>query len=452
MAFSSFKQSPTNHNLYTFTLSPVNVSYANTLRRIILTGVETVAFRSDMTSTGSTTDVIVKHNDTPMTNEMLADRIGLIPINITTPLTWSGDAYKFEIDIENQSESTRYVTASDFKITKHDYGENKEEKDEVLNILDFFPPNPLTGDTSLLATLQPRTGTTSQRIQIIAKASKGNGREHSRFNPVSQCSYEYTVDTDIDRINEMFIKWLEVSKKIHGVDKDSARYKGLMDEYNTMQRKRCFMINEKGEPYSFDFTIETVGVLSIPYIVQRACEVAENMCSMYVNIDKSIPSEITITASDSRIIGYDFLFRGHDHTLGNLLQTWLTENNIEGDATPKITFAGYSMPHPLRDEMLLRIGVEDDSESTARKAVATAALGCVEMFKKLRLAWGKVTGSMPVKKSQGSLKKSQVSMPLSMPLSMPAPMSEPASEPASELAPVKLKSSMKKSKIAEPKP
>ena len=134
MAFSSFKQSPTNHNLYTFTLSPVNVSYANTLRRIILTGVETIAFRSDMTSTGSTTDVIVKHNDTPMTNEMLADRIGLIPINIATPLTWAGDAYKFEIDIENQSESTRYVTASDFTISKHEYGENKEEKDEVFNL------------------------------------------------------------------------------------------------------------------------------------------------------------------------------------------------------------------------------------------------------------------------------------------------------------------------------
>ena len=40
---------------YKFTLTPTLVSYANTLRRLILTGVETVGFRADMTSTGSTT-------------------------------------------------------------------------------------------------------------------------------------------------------------------------------------------------------------------------------------------------------------------------------------------------------------------------------------------------------------------------------------------------------------
>ena len=43
-----------------FTLSPIHVTYANTIRRLILTGIETVAFRSDMTSTGSTTDVVIK--------------------------------------------------------------------------------------------------------------------------------------------------------------------------------------------------------------------------------------------------------------------------------------------------------------------------------------------------------------------------------------------------------
>ncbi len=81
MKFDNLKK--LDNRTYSFTLSPLHVSYANTLRRLILTGVETVAFRADMTSTGSTTDVIVKKNDTPMTNEMLADRIGLLPINVT---------------------------------------------------------------------------------------------------------------------------------------------------------------------------------------------------------------------------------------------------------------------------------------------------------------------------------------------------------------------------------
>jgi len=170
-------------------------------------------------------------------------------------------------------------------------------------------------------------------------------------------------------------------------------------KFNTMQIKRCYKINEKDEPDSFNFTVETAGVLPVPYIVERACEVGENMCSRYVNIHRGeLPAEITISSADSRIIGYDFLIRGHDHTLGNLLQTWLVENHIQGDSTPKVTYAGYSVPHPLRDEMVLRIGVEDGEEATARQALAEAAKGCVDMFQKLRAAWRVSTGA-PVQKT-----------------------------------------------------
>jgi DNA-directed RNA polymerase subunit L len=185
-----------------------------------------------------------------------------------------------------------------------------------------------------------------------------------------------------------------VAKKAGGVEKGSERYNELQREFNTMQVKRCYKINEKGEPFSFDFTVETAGVLSVPYIIERACEVGENMCSRYVNIHRGeLPAEMTISSADSRIVGYDFLIRGHDHTLGNLLQTWLVENHIEGTATPKVTFAGYSVPHPLRDEMILRIGVEDAQEATARQALAEAAKGCVDMFQKLRAAWRASTGA-----------------------------------------------------------
>jgi DNA-directed RNA polymerase subunit L len=377
---------------YQFTLSPIQVSYANTLRRLILTGVETIAFRSDMTSTGSTTDVEVKQNDTPMTNEMLADRIGLLPLCIPDPLQWKEDQYLFVLNATGNKDQMTHVTASDFivkqLISADDSKEEHEKKEVVVQSAPFFPPNPRTGQTCLIATLPRVVGSAPQGIHIVAKATKGTGREHARFSPVSQCSYEYTLDTNSVRQEEMFTQWLTSAKKIGALEKDSERYKELKREFNTMQIKRCFQINEKGEPYSFDFTIETVGCLSVPYIVKRACEVGENMCSRYVNLQQGdVPPEITISSSDSRIIGYDFLVRGHDHTLGNLLQTWLVENHIEGTAEPKITYAGYCVPHPLRDEMVLRIGVEDGEITTARKAFAEAAKGCVQLFQNLRQAW-----------------------------------------------------------------
>jgi DNA-directed RNA polymerase subunit L len=377
---------------YQFTLSPIQVSYANTLRRLILTGVETIAFRSDMTPTGSTTDVEVKQNDTPMTNEMLADRIGLLPLCIPDPLQWKEDQYLFVLNATGNKDQITYVTASDFTVKQFvsadDSKEDQEKQELAVQSAPFFPPNPRTGQTCLIATLPRVVGSTPQGIHIVAKATKGTGREHARFSPVSQCSYEYTLDTTPSRQETMFTEWLVSAKKITTLEKDSERYKELKREFNTMQIKRCFKINDKGEPYSFDFTIETVGCLTVPYIVKRACEVGENMCSRYVNLQQGdVPPEITISSSDSRIIGYDFLVRGHDHTLGNLLQTWLVENHIEGTAEPKITYAGYCVPHPLRDEMVLRIGVEDGEITTARKAFAEAAKGCVQLFQNLRNAW-----------------------------------------------------------------
>lgn len=433
MQFQNLKE--VDSRTLSFTLTPTHVTYANTLRRLILTGVETVAFRADMTSTGSTTDVFVERNDTPMTNEMLADRIGLLPIRVMEPLTWNPDKYLFTLNVRGNKDNMTYVKAGDFKVVekKNNPSSNKiqdtsviggannikydndneseakeenrenvaplleEEPEKVIPTEEFFPPNPMTGDTCLIATLQPGTGPNEQAVVLVARATKGTGREHARFCPVSQCSYEYTLDQDPIRIKEMFERWLIEAKKIGGeLDKESDRYKALDREFRTMQIKRCYKRNDKGEPDSFDFTVETAGVLPVHYIVERACEVGENMCSRYVNlVQGDLPSEISISPADARIVGYDFLIRGHDHTLGNLLQTWLVEHHIEGEAEPKITYAGYKVPHPLRDEMVLRIGVEDGEEATARLAFAKAAAGCVAMFQKMRQAWQTATGAAP---------------------------------------------------------
>ena len=79
-----------------------------------------------------------------------------------------------------------------------------------------------------------------------------------------------------------------------------------------------------------------------------------------------------------KILGYDFVFKKQDHTLGNLLQTWIDQNVIDnGD----VNFAGYVCPHPLRDEMVFTIGVIDGQESTARRILKETARSCAAMFR-----------------------------------------------------------------------
>ena len=175
MKFLNVKQQ--DDRTYTFTLEGSHVTYANTLRRLMLTGVETVAFRSDMTPTGSTTDVAVKRNDTPMTNEMLADRIGLLPIHITNPNEWNSKKYLFTLNVAGDKDHVRYVKSEDFIVTdisdvvpsELPEGDDQKEVEEVVGkrvpTEMFFPRNPLTNDTCLIASLQPGSGATNNKLR-----------------------------------------------------------------------------------------------------------------------------------------------------------------------------------------------------------------------------------------------------------------------------------------------
>jgi len=376
----------------TFTLAPCHVAYANTLRRLIMTGVESVAFRADMKD-GTTTDVQVLENDTPMTNEMLAHRIGLLPIYVKDPFDIDLTKIKFTIDVKANKDSYRDVTCKDFVIEQMRDGGLEPIPIEYDK---FFPEDPITKQTCLIATLAPGEG----RVKITAIASVGTGRENARFQPTSQCSYVYTRDKDEEKVKSHFRDWLRRAKNMNISQEEGKEAEGekakiavFRREYDTMEIAKVYLKDAKGEPYSYDFTIESVGPLSIPYMVRRACDVGEAMMGKYTTVDTgALPADnkLYVIPSQSRVIGFDFVMKEQDHTFGNMIQTYLEQNHIyeaeeKADGPAKITYVGYEVPHPLRDEMVVRIGAT--SKEVALKAFAQACRGCVQIFKQMREAW-----------------------------------------------------------------
>ena len=373
----------------TFTLTPIHVAYANTLRRLIMTGVESAAFRADMKD-GTTTDVTVEQNDTPMTNEMLAHRIGLLPIHV--PVDTDLKTLTFSMDVKADKDTYKDVTCEDFVIMR----EREGGKEPVqMDTDDFFPKHPLTKQTCLLATLAPGSG----RVKFTAKASMGTGRENARFQPTSQCSYVYTRDDDEATVDAHFTEWLEKAKKQSvadlegGDEKAKAKLAAFRREYETMEIAKVYLKDAKGEPYSYDFTIETVGPLKVSYIMRRACDVGEAIMSKYTSIENGVlpdDNKLRVIPSRSRVLGFDFVMKEQDHTFGNMIQTYLEQNHIyEADQKPggpvKITYAGYEVPHPLRDELVVRIG--SSSKEEALLAFAQACTGCMKIFSDIRVAW-----------------------------------------------------------------
>jgi len=380
-------------NVIRFRMDPTLVGYANTLRRSMITDVETIAFRAEINEQGATSDVTITANSTPMSNEMLAHRIGLIPIHVQNPLDWNPENYSFSLNITNNSTDPLDIVASDITVMKN---RGAEEEALLTPSVEFFHPDPVTHDTALLAVLKGRVGTQEpESIAFTARATMGTGRENAAFMPVtSRCAYGYTLDDNEERKKEIYTLWLTKNKKVNPTELESnpTRKGELEREFATMEVQRCFKINERGEPYSFDFLVESVGVLKPTYIVARAIDVLQAKLLRYGSIDSGdLPENLKIRPADARMKGFDFIFQREDHTLGNLLQTWMEQNLVDSG---EITFVGYKVPHPLRDEMLLRVGVESGQDTAARAAVAKAARECAQMFKNWAAFWASASSSI----------------------------------------------------------
>ena len=379
----------------TFQLSPTRVTYANVLRRAIQTEVSVLAFRADMGDAGDTADVKVFKNSTPMSNEMLADRIGLLPIAMPEGQQgWEKESVLFRLKVTNETEEVRTVTAADFECLELREGDT--ERIRVPNTK-FFHPDPITGDTCILAVLKPMVdGQQPEEIHLETFASLGKGREHTRFNPTSQCSYGYTRDEDTVRIKELWITWLREQKKVDPADlaKDDKRREMLEREFRSLEIYRCFKQDVDGEPFSYDFTIETLGTMDVQTIVYQALLAISQLAEKYASLDRGdLPNNVEIRPADAQMKGFDFWFRGEEHTLGNLLQTWIDDEKVVPINTGGVFFAGYKVPHPLREEMLLRIGVDNEDEQVARLAIAESAQGCSEMFRTWAQDWMSAIGA-----------------------------------------------------------
>jgi DNA-directed RNA polymerase subunit L/DNA-directed RNA polymerase alpha subunit len=374
-------------NTIQFTMSPTEVTYANCLRRAIQTEVSTLGFRADMTDTGTTTDVKVLKNTTPMSNEMLADRIGLLSLGMpegTDIENWDKDQILFRLHVVNKQDQVGQVTADMFECWELVPGTTERKRIENTA---FFPKNPITGDTCLIALLKPfLEGQSPEEIEIEARATPGRGREHARFNPSSQCAYRYTPDTDEGKLTELWEQWL-IQKKVNRKDLDTQtdRKESLKREFNTLERFRSYLMDGRGEPFSFDFTIETVGSMKPEDMVYKGLLALADLPDKYSSIDvNDLPDNVEIRPADSNLRGYDFVIQNEDHTLGNMLQTWIVDNDDTLD------YAGYKIPHPLRDELVIRLGVEDTKkfdEMEARKILANAAKECSKMFLHMSVEW-----------------------------------------------------------------
>ena len=107
-----------------------------------------------------------------------------------------------------------------------------------------------------------------------------------------------------------------------------------------------------------------------------------------------IPANVRIQPTLGHRKGIEVIFDNtEDHTLGNLLQTYLVERHIMADQAPRLTYAGYKMGHPLKKELTLEIGSEADVEMTARRAIVAVIRFLLGLLDTMERDWLTITGT-----------------------------------------------------------
>lgn len=236
-----------------FLVEDIDVAFANALRRTMLTRVPAMTID----------EVLVLENTSVMYDEILAHRLGLVPLvtdlesyNLPEECDCEGKGCSLcqcTLTLEKESGSEDLVVFS---------GDLVSQDPKVI---------PATNDIPLVK-LAP-----NQRLIIEAYARLGTGAENAKFQPVSTVAYKHVPIVEVDK--EKCTKCeacVEVCpRKIFVIDKDT------LVTQNTLDCSMCEMCVQECEPEAITigskrnailFRVESTGALPPETIVEKAAE------------------------------------------------------------------------------------------------------------------------------------------------------------------------------------
>lgn len=331
------------NNILSFKLNGVNMSIANSIRRVILSEIPIVVFR---TTPYEKNDANFEVNSTKLNNEILKQRLSCIPIHISNVDSFPIDQYILEVDEKNENSIAQYVTTENFKI-KNIVNNKYLSSDETNKI---FPKNSQTGYYIDFVKLQPKITDTilGEELKFSCKFSIGTAKEEATFNVVSNCAYGFTQNTV--KVNDIWSK-----KELDYKSKNLSNEEIALEKNNFMaiDAKRIYLEN------CFDFTIESIGIYKNKDLVKKACEVLINK---YEKIIKDITNDdFTIVRSDSTMDNaFNLILEHEDYTLGKVLEFILHEKYYLNKDI--LSYCGFNKEHPHCDFSIITIAFKKETE------------------------------------------------------------------------------------------
>lgn len=359
------KDSPDNADMLSFTLSGVNVSIANAIRRTILSDINTVVFRTTPNEKNKANIIL---NTSRLNNEIIKQRLSCIPIHIKDYNDFPFKNYIMELNVENKTDTILFVTTQDFQIKDVVTGKYLDES----KTREIFPANDFTGCYIDFVRLRPKISDEilGEKIHLTCEFDIGTAKEDGMFNVASTSSYGYTID-EVAQEAELQRKrqtWKDDGKTKEEIDFESQNWK-LLDGLRITKKD------------SFDFVIDSVGVYSNNELIDTACRILMHSFNDINNLIEK--DELEITKSQNTMTNcFDVILENEDYTIGKVLEYFLYSKYYE---TNMLTFCGFKKMHPHDTYSIIRLAYTEAVEiSTVKGHLQECLSDSINIFKIIR--------------------------------------------------------------------
>ena len=325
--------------LLRFTLSGVNLSLANAIRRIILNNINTVVFR---TETSDINQCKIEINTGRLHNEIVKQRLSCIPI-YSTDFAELPDKYYLEVDVANNTDHIIFVTTENFMIKNKQTGEPMP-RTEVAKI---FPTDALTGAYIDFVRLRPQIGTMpGEQIKLTCEFSISNADTSSMFNVVSKCAYAFTPDT-----TKAAAAWEKLENKKRSEGSTASEIEYDKKDFYAVDAQRYYVED------SFDFVIGTLGVFTNADIVKKACLIMQH--KLLDTIGKIDENRLVIEHSETTMDNcFNIVLENEDYTLGKAIEYYMYDRYFIKDK--RLTFCAFKKAHPHDDFSTIQVAYREN--------------------------------------------------------------------------------------------
>jgi DNA-directed RNA polymerase subunit L len=353
------------NDILSFTLSGVNVSIANAIRRTILSDIPQVVFKTSPYEENKA-DILV--NTTRLNNEIIKQRLSCIPIYINDFDNFPYKNYILEVNVENITDTMMYVTTKDFIIKEVASGKLLSEA----KIREIFPANDYTGYFIDFVRLRPRISEEipGEKIHLTCEFSVSSAKDDGMFNVVSTCSYGFTID-DIARDNVL------EKKKQEWKNEGKTKEEILFETENWLLLEGMRICKKD----SFDFLVQSVGVYTNGEILDKSCEILiQKLNELDTIIEKD---ELEINNSENTMSNcFDVILKNEDYTIGKVIEYFLYSKYYETDM---ITYCGFKKMHPHDSDSIIRLAYPEAIEkSTIKGNLKECISDAKSVFTKIR--------------------------------------------------------------------